>query len=236
LPPTRTTELQRQLIGTTSSTKKRKLSPQTDNNPDIPLTSVEDSESQANEVPRFEIPSPSDTALPPHIPSHLQTSSSLGAVDNTSSAASSPSAAYASLSLEGERGGDPDAAGNSSLAPNDQDTRGQSPVRHFSHRAIMGGAADLPQRSSSPLKRRASDLEAEVSSSQKDDVDMIMVPESDALESANDTQSSRNRAQSVDMLRNESQIDGAAGSKDRQGQTNEDSAKSSMYSIHVLEI
>ncbi|MBV35872.1 MAG: hypothetical protein CMP47_10560 [Rickettsiales bacterium] len=100
----------------------------------------------------------------------------------------------------------------------------------------MGGAADLPQRSSSPLKRRASDLEAEVSSSQKDDVDMIMVPESDALESANDTQSSRNRAQSVDMLRNESQIDGAAGSKDRQGQTNEDSAKSSMYSIHVLEI
>ena len=100
----------------------------------------------------------------------------------------------------------------------------------------MGGAADLPQRSSSPLKRRASDLEAEVSSSQKDDVDMIMVPESDPLESANDTQSLRNRAESVDMLRNESQIDGAAGSKDRQGQTNEDSAKSSMYSIHVFKI
>ncbi len=40
----------------------------------------------------------------------------------------------------------------------------------------MGGAADLPQRSSSPLKRRASDLEAEATSSQKDDVDMIMVP------------------------------------------------------------
>ncbi|PVH82524.1 UCH-domain-containing protein [Cadophora sp. DSE1049] len=95
----------------------------------------------------------------------------------------------------------------------------------------MGGAADLPQRSSSPLKRRASDLEAEVSSSQKDDVDMIMVPESDLPESANDNQSSRNRAQSVDMLRNEDQVDGAAGSKDGQGQTNEDSAKSNIPSI-----
>ncbi|KAH6712208.1 ubiquitin carboxyl-terminal hydrolase-like protein [Leptodontidium sp. MPI-SDFR-AT-0119] len=213
LLPRRNSELQRQLIGTTSSTKKRKLSPQTDNNPDIPLSSVEDTESQANEVPRFEIPSPSDTALPPHIPSHLQTSSSLGTVDNTSSAASSPSAAYASLSLEGERGGDPDLARTSSLAPNDQETRGQSPVRHFSHRAIMGGAADLPQRSSSPLKRRASDLEAEVSSSQKDDVDMIMVPESDPPEAVNDTEPSRARAQSVDMLRNEDQVDGAASSK-----------------------
>ncbi|KAH7413007.1 hypothetical protein BKA64DRAFT_567146 [Cadophora sp. MPI-SDFR-AT-0126] len=95
----------------------------------------------------------------------------------------------------------------------------------------MGGAADLPQRSSSPLKRRASDLEAEVSSSSKDDVDMIMVPESDPPESANDKQDSRNRAQSVDMLRNEVQVDGAAGSKDGTGQANEDSAKSNIPSI-----
>jgi ubiquitin carboxyl-terminal hydrolase 4/11 len=69
----------------------------------------------------------------------------------------------------------------------------------------MGGAADLPQRSSSPLKRRASDLEAsDVHSSQKDDVDMISVPPSgppDSVETT--TQSFRNRAVSIDMLKDE---------------------------------
>ncbi len=75
----------------------------------------------------------------------------------------------------------------------------------------MGGAADLPQRASSPLKRPASDLEAEVSSSQKDDVDMIMVPTPDSLEPVDGSaQSSLVRAQSVDMLRKESEVDAAA--------------------------
>lgn len=71
----------------------------------------------------------------------------------------------------------------------------------------MGGAADLPQRSSSPLKRRASDLEGEVPSSQKDDVDMITVPPSDTPESADTptTTIRSKRAQSVDMLRNENE-------------------------------
>ena len=68
----------------------------------------------------------------------------------------------------------------------------------------MGGAADLPQRSSSPLKRRASDLESEVPSSQKDDIDMISVPPSDPSEPMDaPTQSSRVRTHSVDMLRND---------------------------------
>ena len=69
----------------------------------------------------------------------------------------------------------------------------------------MGGAADLPQRSSSPLKRRASDLDGEVQSSQKDDVDMISVPTSDPSEPAEAlTSATRSkRGQSVDMLRNE---------------------------------
>jgi ubiquitin carboxyl-terminal hydrolase 4/11/15 len=69
----------------------------------------------------------------------------------------------------------------------------------------MGGAADLPQRSSSPLKRRASDLDGEAQSSQKDDVDMITVPPSDPPESADasTTATSSKRAQSVDMLRSE---------------------------------
>jgi len=71
----------------------------------------------------------------------------------------------------------------------------------------MGGAADLPQRSSSPLKRRASDLDGEVQSSQKDDVDMISVPPSDPAESADALTSAirSKRAQSVDMLRNENE-------------------------------
>ncbi|KAN0095576.1 UCH domain containing protein [Hyaloscypha variabilis] len=71
----------------------------------------------------------------------------------------------------------------------------------------MGGAADLPQRSSSPLKRRASDLDGEVQSSQKDDVDMISVPPSDPAESADAlTSATRSkRAQSVDMLRSENE-------------------------------
>ena len=97
----------------------------------------------------------------------------------------------------------------SSLASNEQDLRGQSPIRLFGHRSIMGGAADLPQRSSSPLKRRASDLEAEVPSSQKDDVDMIAVPASDPPDTTNtSTQPARaKRAQSVDMLKEEHEAD-----------------------------
>ena len=68
----------------------------------------------------------------------------------------------------------------------------------------MGGAADVPQRSSSPLKRRASDLEdSDVPSSQKDDVDMVPVPPSDPPEPTNYTESTTTsqRAQSVDMLK-----------------------------------
>ena len=68
----------------------------------------------------------------------------------------------------------------------------------------MGGAADIPQRSSSPLKRRASDLEAEMPPSQQDDVDMIVVPSTDTSETPKGPTSSRaTRAVSVDMLREE---------------------------------
>lgn len=68
----------------------------------------------------------------------------------------------------------------------------------------MGGAADLPQRSSSPLKRPASELEAEIPSSQRDDVDMIRVPSVEpTLQGADFAQSVSNRAASVDMLQHE---------------------------------
>jgi ubiquitin carboxyl-terminal hydrolase 4/11/15 len=72
----------------------------------------------------------------------------------------------------------------------------------------MGGAADTPHRSSSPLKRRASDLEGEAASSQND-VNMIPVPISDLVEPEDlpglSTPSSNRskRSQSIDMLRDE---------------------------------
>lgn len=72
----------------------------------------------------------------------------------------------------------------------------------------MGGAADLPQRSSSPLKRRASDLEAsDVPSSQKDDVDMVPVPSPEQLEPSKSTDTTQDRAQSVDMLRDDAETE-----------------------------
>jgi ubiquitin carboxyl-terminal hydrolase 4/11/15 len=80
----------------------------------------------------------------------------------------------------------------------------------------MGGAADLPQRSSSPLKRRASDLD-EVQSSQKDDVDMISVPPSDPPDAADvSTAAARSkRAQSIDMLKDDDE-DAAADASTEQ--------------------
>jgi hypothetical protein len=63
--------------------------------------------------------------------------------------------------------------------PDSQDTRSQSPTRSFAHRAIMGGAADYPQRSSSPLKRPASDLEQETPLPIIEDVEMDSLPASE---------------------------------------------------------
>ncbi len=64
--------------------------------------------------------------------------------------------------------------------PDSQDTRSQSPTRSFAHRVIMGGAADFPQRSSSPLKRPASDLEQETPLPTIEDVEMdaLLPPDS----------------------------------------------------------
>ncbi|KAM3068068.1 hypothetical protein ACMFMG_011116 [Clarireedia jacksonii] len=72
----------------------------------------------------------------------------------------------------------------------------------------MGGAEDVPPRSSSPLKRPASDLEHDASASQKEDVDMITVPNDDSQETVplkvDDTAVPvAARATSVDMLRDE---------------------------------
>jgi hypothetical protein len=176
-----------QLTFKTPSTKKRKLCQDTvtdfDSNPEVPLESIEDQETfqQAPDLPRFDISSQDGHhSLPPHIPSHLQNEASLSTQDYISSAASSPSAAYAALTIS-ERGGDNSGSegGVGQGNPDSQDTRSQSPTRSFAHRAIMGGAADFPQRSSSPLKRPASDLEQETPLPTEEDVEMDALPSSD---------------------------------------------------------
>jgi hypothetical protein len=72
----------------------------------------------------------------------------------------------------------------------------------------MGGAADQSQRSSSPLKRRASDFDA-VSS--QDDVDMLAAPSSDPTVPVDTTPQlvptpRSKRAQSIDMLQDEPEV------------------------------
>ncbi|KAG9244656.1 hypothetical protein BJ878DRAFT_542082 [Calycina marina] len=133
---------------------------------------------------------------------YTQTSSSLQPVDNaTSSAASSPSAAYAGLSIEG---GEPIAYEGTGISAGPDQGRGQSSILPFAHRAIMGAAADLPQRSSSPMKRRASNLEgegkgehkAEHVSSLVEDVDMVNAPE---IATAQGEEAPASDSESVDM-------------------------------------
>ncbi|KAI9639992.1 hypothetical protein NHQ30_011551 [Ciborinia camelliae] len=138
------------------------------------------------------------------VPSRLQTSSTLPAGESISSAASSPSAAYAGLSIDSDKGGEFTSNKNRRRLPSEpfeSEQRGK-PSRH---RAIMGGAEDAPQRSSSPLKRPASELDPEVSlsSEEKEDVDMVMVP--DAQEDAENpiAAPATIRERSEDMQRDE---------------------------------
>lgn len=70
-----------------------------------------------------------------------------------------------------------------------QDPRNHSPNTSFAHRAIMGGAADFPERSSSPLKRPASELDQDSSTVQEEDVEMDALPSSNAPEGLLNTRS-----------------------------------------------
>ncbi|KAJ6446345.1 a-pheromone processing metallopeptidase Ste23 [Purpureocillium lavendulum] len=92
------------------------------------------------------------SSLPPRLQTQI---GSLVSADYASSVASSSpcASAYAELSLESDRGGDDTASARTTA-------RSQSPFR-ISRRAIMNGDAELPHRSSSPLKRRASNMEPE---------------------------------------------------------------------------
>ncbi|KAK8089997.1 ubiquitin specific peptidase 11 [Apiospora hydei] len=179
-----------QLAAKTSSSKKRKISTRQSakgdilqirhSSPDIPIQSCEieiDPDPSLSFTSTTPIPptgsrSPAyirNDSVPPasSLPAHLQTTYS----DYASSAASSPSGAYADLSINSDRGGDsplgvePTSAGTTGHL----DPRGSSPfaVKPSHHRAIMGGAADYPaDRASSPLKRRASSMDPEADAPQ----------------------------------------------------------------------
>ncbi|KAI0380898.1 hypothetical protein F5Y04DRAFT_289141 [Hypomontagnella monticulosa] len=207
----------RQLVAkTSSSNKKRKISPRksttaiatadesfdSSSSPDTPIQSCEQ-----DTDPTFSFYASSDIAgaaspayprtdsVPPasSLPPRLQTNtSSLNHVEYTSSAASSPSAAYADLTINSDGGADtpaPDTASvTSTLHP---PRRGSSPfTKTTHHRAVMGGAAEFPDRASSPLKRRASSMEPDaVDQDATEDVDMITAPTSDTM----DTKSEQSR-------------------------------------------
>ncbi|QSZ33484.1 hypothetical protein DSL72_005052, partial [Monilinia vaccinii-corymbosi] len=208
----------------TSSTKKRKLSPQSvpgiesDRSPDIPISSVEGRESQSpTDLPLFDTSrqeSHRAESLPPNtIPSHLQNTSAVPTGDYIASAASSPSTAYAGLSIDSDKGGDYPSSKNRRQFPSEQPVELEQQGKSPRHRSIMGGAEDMSQRSSSPLKRPASELEPDVPlSSQKEDVDMVMVP--DAQEETESTVESPTaiRAVSVNMMRDEPTAEDSADS------------------------
>ncbi|RYP15060.1 hypothetical protein DL765_005954 [Monosporascus sp. GIB2] len=197
-------ELPRQLTVKTSSSKKRKISTRQSakdesqhsrDSPDIPLESCE----REDVDPSFSFSASSTTStastvvspayiradsLPPasSLPPRLQTNYNSSFTDYASSTASSPSGAYAELTIDSDRGAD---TPGSDLYPSAPGTgthpaaRASSPFTRTTYcRAIMGGAAEFPDRASSPLKRRASSMDPEAEPDAKEDVDMIAAPPS----------------------------------------------------------
>lgn len=171
-------ELPGQLTVKTSSSKKRKLArpltldldDPTSPSPDTAIPSCEPDDDAALSFSATPIASGLEAPLyvragsitassvPPRLQTQAQAhvNSSLVSADYASSVASSPGASfYHEPSVDSsERGGGDDAASVQAYA------RSQSPFL-ISKRAIMNGDAELPQRSSSPLKRRASSMDPE---------------------------------------------------------------------------
>ncbi|KAI0480517.1 ubiquitin carboxyl-terminal hydrolase-like protein [Xylariaceae sp. FL0804] len=209
-------ELPRQLAAKTSSSKKRKISSRqsapkvksgiSHSARDTPIQSCEPDDppsfsftSSAFDVAPTEPAYLRSDSLPPasSLPQHLQTHSSgclNGGVEDGSSIASSPSAACADLSIHGSDYGadtpalEPGAAPSTCSGP----ARGSSPfTKTTHHRAIMGGgAAEYPERASSPLKRRASSMDPEAADQDaQEDVDMIPAPLPEATDAVSDAAS-----------------------------------------------
>jgi len=211
-------ELHRQLTFTTSSQKKRRITRQSAREPDLDNTNTTHSSSSDlllpttedesdpcfsfNQGPDSGLSTPtyvrSDSVPASGVPPRLQTQhSSFSAPDYTSSAASSPCAASTDLSFDNDRGAD-----GLDSAPLPASSRSQLSLVNTAHRALLGGAADINQRSSSPLKRRASsmDLENDPADPRQEDVDMIALPETSPATrgSANSDQGASPRVTTVD--------------------------------------
>ncbi|KAI8635070.1 UCH-domain-containing protein [Xylariaceae sp. FL1651] len=187
-----------QLAVKTSSLKKRKITTRRSaarneeleptDLPDIPLQSCEQDLDPSFSFTSSTIDVPASPAylradsLPPasSLPPRLQTnhSGSHTLAEDGSSVASSPSGAYADLTISSDRGADTPAPEFANCP------RGTSPfTKTTHHRAIMGGAAEFPERASSPLKRRASSMEPDSAAQNgNQDVDMITAPPSDAMD------------------------------------------------------
>ncbi|KAK4190445.1 UCH-domain-containing protein [Podospora australis] len=182
---------------TTSSNKKRRIARQPTREPkpeDSVLPTTEDDNdptfsfsavSADHNIPNYV----RDDSLPPSgVPPRLQTQTS-SVADSPSSATSSPCAASADLSNDVDRSADFLEPG-STLRPTEWGTPGNqsSSLYTTAQRALMGGAADFPQRSSSPLKRPASSMEPEQENLDvKEDVDMVTVPDVPEQQSSKET-------------------------------------------------
>ncbi|KAI1417572.1 UCH-domain-containing protein [Hypoxylon sp. FL1857] len=199
---------QRQLTVKTSSSKskKRKISTRqstaadeslsSNSSPDTPLQSCEQdtdhsfsfasSDHLATGSPAYN----RTDSIPPasSLPPRLQTNTtSFSYADYASSAASSPSGAYAELTINSDRGADTPGPDSGSVTSNLYPPgRASSPFTKTTlHRAVMGGAAEFPERASSPLKRRASSMDPDaVDQDATEDVDMITAPPSDSVDTS----------------------------------------------------
>lgn len=200
-------ELHRQLTFTTSSSKKRRVTRQstreqgqegsTDAALDVVLATEQEAEfdpaypfdhhrststsASASNTPAY---SRGDSLPPSGIPPHLQNQFSTlsgSATDYVSadSAASSPCAASADLSVDNDRDCGQLFDSSSTLQAASCGTlRSQSPFINTPHRALMGGASEQTHRSGSPLKRRASSMDPEYENADsREDVEMLTVPD-----------------------------------------------------------
>ncbi len=142
------------------------------------------------------------------VPPRLQ-SQATSFADSPSSAASSPCAASADLSVDFDRDPDPDLLDYGPAPGN------QSPIHQSVRRALMGGAADLPHRSSSPLKRPASSMEPEQDPVDgSDDVVMITAPDDSQTTEMLTGDEGPSREEDQDMDKKETEGTQADGKKE----------------------
>ncbi|KAK3987921.1 ubiquitin carboxyl-terminal hydrolase [Cladorrhinum sp. PSN332] len=173
-----------QLAFTTSSQKKRRRTRQAtrEHKPEdlvLPSTEVdqEPTFSFSAAVPTSGLNTPTyvraDSLPATGVPPRLQTQGSSLTDYSPSEAASSPCTVSADFSVDVDR-----AASDFADSGVQGNQINQASLHHSVHRALMGGAADYPHRSSSPLKRPASSMEPETEYADgREDVDMIMEPD-----------------------------------------------------------